>query len=91
MADYTVFNKFLLSANWSLFHPLDKQRFHKALSKVINEDDFCVLHMEEYMLSFVKENKDQIRLYSIEMIINRINYLTDEATKIEAYLKRDNW
>ena len=52
MVDYSVFDAFLSSCNWSMFHPLDKQRFHKALAEVITNEDFSVQDMEEYMLSF---------------------------------------
>ncbi len=91
MADYTVFNNFLLSANWSMFHPLDKQKFHKALAKVITNQDFSIYDMEEYMLSFAEEHQNSRAQYSLEMMRDKIPSLIIEAEIIQAYLNRDNW
>lgn len=91
MTDYTVFDDFLSSCNWSMFHPLDKQRFHKALSKVVEDKQFSVHDMEEYMIDFVENHQHRIAQYSLDMMKNKIPSLVIEAEIIEAYLKRDTW
>ncbi len=91
MADYTVFDDFLGSCNWSMFHPLDKQKFHKALSKVIEDEQFSVHDMEEYMINFVENHQHHIAQYSLDMMKDKIPSLVIEAENLEAYLKRDNW
>lgn len=91
MVDYLVFDAFLSSCNWSMFHPLDKQRFHKALAEVITNEDFSVQDMEEYMLSFTEKHPNSVAQYSVEMMRNKIPSLIIEAENIEAYLNRDNW
>lgn len=93
MVDYSVFNVFLTSSNWSMFHVLDKQRFHKALSLVVEDDDFSISDMTSYMEKYMEEYfaKGFNKMYSIEMVRNKLPSLASEAEIIEAYVKRDNW
>jgi len=79
---YQVFDKFLAVETWHTTHPLDSERFYRALDQVVREENFNADTMARYMREKIGVSSDDesyfaaaIRRYSRDAWAVR-DYLT---------------
>ena len=83
---YAAFDNFLAVGTWHTRHPLDEQRFYKALHQVVTDPKFNPDKLGEYM----REKKRVSRDDAGNTFNATIDQYVSAAWAVKDYLKANN-
>jgi hypothetical protein len=80
---YEVFDTFLAMDTWHTSHPLDDDRFYKALHRIVRDDEFNPDEMGRYLFmktGVQRDNEEDSR-------VNSIGRRVSQAWSVKDYLE----